>query len=268
MVSGGSGIIIHPYNDIDDVCDPLRRLGITYFSYTCIYKNGTRVDYNNNPDMTNNYYLEKAIHENTITEYPEKADEGILLWSSCPDDLAIINAEKYFDVTNGLTISKVNNEYTEFFHFGSTEKGKFVPTFIVNNINAINIFCYYIKDKLIPDTALIDNGKINVLTGTGPTITPVSIEACPNKIEVQKFLDEIKFERYRLGREYDGQYLTNREVECLRWSCIGKSSAEIGIILGISSRTVEQHILKVKEKLGCYKQTMMVKIAYDLGLIF
>lgn len=46
--------------------------------------------------------------------------------------------------------------------------------------------------------------------------------------------------------------LSVRHKECLKWLIRGKSSVDIGLILGISKRTVEKHIATLKEKLGCY----------------
>ncbi len=47
-----------------------------------------------------------------------------------------------------------------------------------------------------------------------------------------------------------GCRLTSRERECYLWTARGKSSWEIGQILGISERTVVFHIDNVKRKLG------------------
>ena len=44
--------------------------------------------------------------------------------------------------------------------------------------------------------------------------------------------------------------LTGREVEVLGWIREGKSNPEIGIILGISPRTVQKHVEHLLGKLG------------------
>ncbi len=44
--------------------------------------------------------------------------------------------------------------------------------------------------------------------------------------------------------------LTSRELECLRWTAMGKTDAEIGVILAISARTARFHIENAKRKLG------------------
>ncbi|MCF8504104.1 MAG: helix-turn-helix transcriptional regulator [Caulobacter sp.] len=61
--------------------------------------------------------------------------------------------------------------------------------------------------------------------------------------------------------------VTERQLECLAWVQEGKSASDIGGILGISSRTVEGHILKVCEHLGVRTRIQAVLKARDLDLL-
>lgn len=51
--------------------------------------------------------------------------------------------------------------------------------------------------------------------------------------------------------------LTKRELECLHWVAQGKTSWEIGQILGISERTVNFHIGNSIEKTGCVNRQQL-----------
>ncbi|MFQ3453996.1 MULTISPECIES: LuxR family transcriptional regulator [unclassified Bradyrhizobium] len=66
--------------------------------------------------------------------------------------------------------------------------------------------------------------------------------------------------RRKLGSErgLDGIRLSRREVECLEWAARGKSSWEIGCILGISRNTVAYYLENAKEKLGVRTITQAV----------
>jgi LuxR family transcriptional regulator, quorum-sensing system regulator BjaR1 len=55
--------------------------------------------------------------------------------------------------------------------------------------------------------------------------------------------------------------LTTRELEVLTWVARGKSSWEIGVILGITKRTVDEHIQTAKRKLGGANRAEAVAIA-------
>jgi DNA-binding CsgD family transcriptional regulator len=61
--------------------------------------------------------------------------------------------------------------------------------------------------------------------------------------------------------------MTARQLECLAWVQEGKSASDIGGILGISSRTVEGHLLKVCDRLRVRTRLQAVLKARDLGLI-
>jgi len=61
--------------------------------------------------------------------------------------------------------------------------------------------------------------------------------------------------------------ITSRQLECLVWVAQGKSASEIGIILGISGRTVEKHIAKICEVFGVGRRFQAVDCARRHGLI-
>jgi DNA-binding CsgD family transcriptional regulator/GAF domain-containing protein len=58
--------------------------------------------------------------------------------------------------------------------------------------------------------------------------------------------------------------LTPRENDILYWLREGKRNSEIGVILGISGRTVEKHLEHVFEKLGVEARTAAVRAALEL----
>ncbi|MCW5624505.1 MAG: helix-turn-helix domain-containing protein [Burkholderiales bacterium] len=61
--------------------------------------------------------------------------------------------------------------------------------------------------------------------------------------------------------------LSDRETECLRWISVGKTAAEVGVILSLSERTVNMHLTNARQKLGANNTTHAVAVAIRLGLI-
>lgn len=61
--------------------------------------------------------------------------------------------------------------------------------------------------------------------------------------------------------------LSDRQLECLRWTSAGKSAADIGDILGLSARTVEDHIAAACRKLSVRTRLQAVSRAVRLGII-
>lgn len=61
--------------------------------------------------------------------------------------------------------------------------------------------------------------------------------------------------------------LTAREMEVVRWTSEGKTSAEIAIILGLSEHTVISHITSSARKLNAVNRVHMIAIAVRRGIV-
>lgn len=69
------------------------------------------------------------------------------------------------------------------------------------------------------------------------------------------------------GGRTDKVDLSDRERDCLCWAARGKSSAETGEILKLSTRTVEHHIASATRKLKAVNKLQAVVIALQQGKI-
>ena len=65
----------------------------------------------------------------------------------------------------------------------------------------------------------------------------------------------------------DGPPLTTRELECLRWAALGKSTCEIGVILHISAHTARDYLKSARYKLDCVSSAQAIGKAVQLGLL-
>jgi LuxR family transcriptional regulator, quorum-sensing system regulator LasR len=61
--------------------------------------------------------------------------------------------------------------------------------------------------------------------------------------------------------------LTPREIECLRWMTLGKSTWEISMILRCSPSTANYHIMNIRNKMGVHSRNLAVVKAIVLGLV-
>ncbi len=60
---------------------------------------------------------------------------------------------------------------------------------------------------------------------------------------------------------------TAREIECLRWCSMGKTSSEIATIVGLSEHTVNHYLISSARKLECTNRIHAVANALRHGLI-
>jgi LuxR family quorum sensing-dependent transcriptional regulator len=56
-------------------------------------------------------------------------------------------------------------------------------------------------------------------------------------------------------------FLTVREIEVLEWVARGKSAWEVGEILNITKRTVDEHVQSAVRKIGAANRTHAVAVA-------
>lgn len=61
--------------------------------------------------------------------------------------------------------------------------------------------------------------------------------------------------------------ITQRERECLRWCAEGKTSEEIGIILTLSTHTVNHYLISATKKLNAANRMHAITTAIRLGIL-
>lgn len=61
--------------------------------------------------------------------------------------------------------------------------------------------------------------------------------------------------------------LTDRELTCLHWAAVGKTSWEMGVILGLTERTVNFHVHNACRKLGVHGRQAAITAAFQSGLL-
>jgi DNA-binding CsgD family transcriptional regulator len=106
-----------------------------------------------------------------------------------------------------------------------------------------------------------------VIIGTGRPITGIYRVAVHT---LSAFvLAALRIEAAGIGgsEKSDRPALTIRQLQCLEWSRRGKSSADIGKILGLSPRTVDEHFAMACKALGVRTRVQAVAIALSLGLL-
>jgi len=70
-----------------------------------------------------------------------------------------------------------------------------------------------------------------------------------------------------LRSERPAPNLSIRQLQCLHWVRAGKSSADIAIILGLSTRTVDHHIRRACTRLSVRTRIQAVSVAISLGIL-
>jgi len=102
---------------------------------------------------------------------------------------------------------------------------------------------------------------------------PITQEELQTKVERLQWLSHLCHEGMRKHwdaalRNDGGIELSDRELEVLRWSCDGKTSAEMAEIMSVAEATVNFHIRNACTKLGTANKTAAAVRAALLGLLW
>jgi len=243
--------------DIDKLCQPIKDLGINYFLYIKAFNDGTRTQLTNNLAWSehfykNNYYLMGEFDDPQRTYCP-----GLFLWSTLPCQQIYQDIRNHFSIDHGVTlVEKINDGY-EFFHYGAHLNNYKIINFYLNNFDYLKRFNLYFKDRGANLIKLAENLRVQI-----PTRECAELINLDNFLSLQdsyqNFIAQTPIKRYYLDHIGSDTYLTQREVECLYWLAKGNSSKEIARSLQISERTVEEHLLHIKAKIGCNKNSQLV----------
>lgn len=123
------------------------------------------------------------------------------------------------------------------------------------------------------------NGICIPLRGPLGEHTDVAIASSEPEVDPKANLDVLtllatqfknSYSRFVDASELAGSHihLTPREKEVLTWCYAGKSSWDIGELLGVSESAVNFHVKNAKDKLSCSTRVACVLKATRLGLIF
>lgn len=72
--------------------------------------------------------------------------------------------------------------------------------------------------------------------------------------------------RLLLGKEFNYEHLTKRELDVLKYTMLGYTAKKIAYTLQLSYRTVEAYIITLKFKLRCATKSELIEASVKIGL--
>jgi DNA-binding CsgD family transcriptional regulator len=248
---------------IIELSSPLKRFGISYFSYAKIEGN-LLAGYLNNLFLAESVLKMGAFKSNFLGEnfslakgkkhifLMEKAIAGTLIGNESIDLL------HQSGVGNVLGIAERVDDIYHVFYFGSAPNNTHILEFYFNNLDILFNFIHFFMDAISHHKPLREglNDRINF---TGDLEDPHDI---PDRHDFYQDLNLTKF----YINSNDKSFLTKRELDCLALMRTGLRTKQISSRLNLSNRTIEEHILKIKQKLHCKNLIQIGERINDLNL--
>jgi DNA-binding CsgD family transcriptional regulator len=245
---------------IISLCKPLLdNFGITYFSYSHFFNTGKYLDFCADIKWQQ-HYIEYFASEPFISKYMKQIylnRTKYSLWNndpkSAPEKLfsRFIVDSCNFDIWHGFTIYKHYENSIEAWHFATTKENCRICNFYINNIELLEHFILYFRDRAFEFIDPSDSKKLMTLRDNSPFIDPSHME-----LELSKnFIENTSIKKYHLSTKNASVTLSRKEAECLFHFSKGRSTKETAKLMNASPRTIETHIENIKRKTGCSRRS-------------
>lgn len=263
-------IWINSCDEIQSICqDFFNKTDIHYYNYVRIFHDGSRISLTNNKAWATYIFTYHEQHKFLFEEcLPERGYSQYAIWDNDKkhrDDSLLKIAREQYNIDHGLTITTAYEGYVELQYFGTSKENDSINHFYLNNLDFINSFSAFFREKASHIIRKAEKEKIFLK------------EHMPFWLDKKNKLDKIRrnqhfnevfnyqVERYYLSGKYKHVYLTVREAQCLTAIIDGLTAKECARIFDISPKTVQIHIEKVKQKMNCHRRSELVTYAQESG---
>lgn len=253
--------------DIAEICKPLYQIDISGFVYIKTI-NGNRIFLSDSAPW-NEHLLRNLFKYQDVYQFEEQLCQNMFISSEIfSTTLGLSEAKAIFGHQNCFIITILTEHYKELYYFVSKRDDSY-HDFCLHNLDVLYQFVKYFTEKA---KKIIEKASVNQIIIPSNFIPPEKIANFDFNIsdsnqKIERFLKGIATNKYYLLRDPYNRYLTQREYECIKWLILGKSADEIGMILGISRRTVEDYIKNIKFNFNCRKITRLIYHLTKLGLV-
>ena len=235
----------HPFftntNDMLDLTAPLRRLGITYFTYSRFYHTGERLYLTTHRDVLENYLQNKLYLIGNTEGAPKNYIAQTVIWSNLPNQKVFDDTRVKYNIGNGIFIFQPQATYCECYGLAGDRYNETLINVYLTHLDFLKNFILDFNDKAEDLIHKTSQNKI---------ILPY------NNI-VGNFLDSNEG-----GAAKQGFKLSERQKQCAYLLLQGKTTKEIAKQLQLSPRTIETYIINLKSKLmSSNKTTLILKLS-------
>ena len=241
-------------NDIKTICNPLfKQTKITMFNGGRFFDDGS-------------FYMFSS--EKNIVSYLCEGQRAIV----APPPLNLIRDKFYYLIPTAGTYSQIMHDVSSFFNitypinfyeqkdgyidifcFATAPNNDEIVNFYFNNLDYLENFILYFKEKFLPQHKLLMRQRILLPKNRQLNFNSQSIVQSPIQ-------DAPDYKHHYLNIENRIVMLTKRENDCLKKLILGYSAKEIAKLFAISPRTVEDYIQNAKGKIGYSKKSDIVRI--------
>ena len=236
-------------NEINEICSPLRNIGVTYFNYLKIYQDGSRDLLTNDAPWIEHFYKNALYQSPATIDIERLLPKGYFLWSELEtNDSTYSQGRESFNIDNGISFVIKRNDAALLYIFASTRDNYKINNFYIRNVDLFKRFILYFNCKA---SKLIEKASKNrIYLPEKQIILPNRLKKIKISTSKRKeFYQKTYIDKFYLLNQSDNVYLTRKQAECAAYLAAGATAKQCAKALGISFRTVESYINNIKEKI-------------------
>jgi DNA-binding CsgD family transcriptional regulator len=246
--------------DVIDICKPLfLNSPISYFCWFRMFNNGSSQLLISNPELAK-FHLNKKKYlvSPNIEDKLIKKCFYYFNFPNCNDKFeeVLYNYKNLLNIHNPIYLFEKHENYYDSFWFASKKDDPSIYNFYLNNMNVLERFKLYFKDKA---------EKLILETFKNQLIIPKKMWCNISKkspITIEKNI----IPNLQINKVNFSPILSKKEIEVTQWLARGRTFKEIAKILQISPRTIEHHINNIKRKTGLQRKSQIIDFIMYTGL--
>lgn len=247
--------------ELRQICKPLfEKSKISFFEYGLVVKSNLDVKWlSTNPQRTQLLLDKQSLAKSTVQMVSDVKEKNFryYFWDSVLTHMKselhkrkmeryLSMSYNYFDVAHGFVIIEHSNDHSMIYSFGTTVKNESVREFYLNNIDFLENFIFYFKEK---SAGLFK--KCGILgQEANQSIELLDIQCASKNILDQKLFNRDLQRLYLTFDTFNNVYLTTQEFKIILLISKCYTLDEIGAFLNTSTRTVESHLKAARDRLN------------------
>lgn len=234
--------------DIRTICDGfLTPLGISYFNYLRFYNDGSCYFLTTHGKVIEHIFENDVPIAAPIEEKYIKKNFNYFLLPIGSYDKYLHDMKINFHLAHFIDLIDRHDDYIELFCFGSSANNPEIMNFYLSNIDFLQKFKWYFKEKA---SDLIKNGETNKIEIPEIMFPPYQ------GLKHSSYLNDTPL----VNQIYPHIKLTPRQYDCLAQISMGRTAKEAAKIIGLSHRTVENYIAHLKTIFDCNTKSQLIDI--------
>lgn len=237
--------------DIQAICKPLQQLNISYFAHVNIDNDNHFSALGNNPGFIETYFRNKYYNNDVHMAKPGLFDLFVL-WDAV--DLTgrthtMHSVASSFGVKHTFTIIEKTPSGKNYYHFANASNSNGINQVYLTNFDLLKKFIMYFNESIHQSKQLSSAYDLKFKIdhdATGYLLNSEDQMHCPDR---DLFLKSISNESYPFVEI--NKVLAPQQTKCFQLLVQGYTSKEIAIQLGLSFRTVDHYIARVRKILNC-----------------